>query len=367
MSQENAVAPIPPRAVVRFALRVRAWLLRLADLIVPPQARLIELGFGHQGTMLLHTAAKLRIADHLGDGAKTARELAEIVSADADSLHRMLRCLAMYGAFTLDEAGYFRNNRLSRGMIRGTPGSMWGWLNYSGSKANMAAWADFPSFVATGKNSFETVHGRDCWAYLSLYPEEGEYFDQAMVDLTDMFAPVIAGAYDFSKLGIVCDVAGGRGALLAAILGKYSGPRGWLVDAPRVLEHANTLLSARGMDRRVELRPGNMFADIPRGADAYLMKDILHDWDDARSLQILENCRRAMDPGKRLLLVEIVVGENETSMPGPAVDLHMAVATCDGRQRSRADFERLFAKSGFRLERIVETAVPSSIVEAIAI
>lgn len=359
--------PIPPRTVVKAALAMRAWLLRLADRIVPPQARLIELGFGHQGTMLLHSAARWKIADYLESGPKTATELAPVISVDADSLHRMLRCLVMYGVFELDERGYFRNNRLSRAMISTQPGSMYGWLNYSGSRSNMHAWTEFPTFVETGKNSFETVHGMDCWAYLSAHPEEGRHFDQAMVDLTDMFAPVLAEAYDFSQYSLICDVAGGRGALLSAILRKHARPRAWLVDHPRALELAGQLLAERGVLERVERRPGNMFTDVPAGADLYLMKDILHDWDDARSLEILKSCRRAMSPGQKLLLVEIVVQENETSMPGPAVDLHMAIATSDGRQRSSADFQRLFAASGFRLERIVDTRVPASLVEGTAV
>ena len=360
--------PTPPRLAVRAALAVRSALQKIADRIVPPYARTIELAYGYQATMLLHAAARFRLADLLDTGPKTAAELAkQIGTVDADALHRTMRALVTHGVFELDESGRFRNNRVSETLKMGIPGSMYAWAMYTGSKSNLSAWIDFERTLETGKNAFERVHGKDCWAYFAEHPEEGEMFNQAMVDLTDLQAPAIAANYPFGTFKIVCDVAGGRGTLLASILNKHPSVRGWLVDEPHVLEHAGAFLASRGVADRVDRKPGNMFVEVPRGADAYILKDILHDWDDARSLKILENVRRAMDPGKRLLLVEIVVELNDTQTPGPLIDTHMMTVTVDGRQRSAADFRRLFERTGFKLERIVPTSMPASVVEASAI
>lgn len=363
----NFVPPIPPRFAVRAALAVRAKLLRLADRIIPPYARAIELAFGYETTLFLRAVCRFRIADILASGPATAAELARRLNVDADALHRTLRALVAHGVFELDEEGRFHNNRVSETLKVGVSGSMHAWAMFSGSKSNLEAWADYERTLETGKNAFERVHGKDCWAYFAEHPEEGQTFNQAMVDLTDLQAPAIAASYSFGDYATICDVAGGRGTLLAAILNKHPGVRGWLVDAPQVLDHAGAFLASRGVAERVDRKPGNMFLDVPAGADAYILKDILHDWDDARSIKILENIRRATAPGKKVLLVEIVVEPNEISTPGPMIDAHMMIATCDGRQRSVAEFRRLFEKSGFRFQRVVETPMPASVVEGVAI
>lgn len=363
----NFVPPIPPRFAVRAALAVRAKLLRLADRIIPPYARAIELAYGYQTTLLLRAACRFRIADILASGPATAGELARRLNVDADALHRTLRALVSFGVFELDEEGRFQNNRVSDTLKVGISGSMHAWAMYCGSKSNLEAWADYERTVETGKNAFERVHGKDCWTYFAEHPEEGQTFNQAMVDVTDLQAPAIAANYPFGDHQTICDVAGGRGTLLASILNRHPAVRGWLVDEPHVLEHAASFLASRGVAERVERKPGNMFLEVPSGADAYILKDILHDWDDARSIKILQNIRRAASPGKKILLVEIVLEHNEINTPGPLIDAHMMIATCDGRQRSVADFRRLFEQSGFRFQRVVDTPMPASVVEGVAI
>jgi hypothetical protein len=350
-----------------MALGLRSALLRLADRIVPAQIALIDLAFGFERTKLLSSVAKIGIADLLASGPKSADELARRTGSNADMLHRTLRALAALGVFEISPDGRFGNNRMSETLRTDVPASMNAWAINCGQPSNLAAWADFDTTLKTGKHAWARVHGKDVWSYYADHPDEGSVFAQCMSDLTDIQAPMIAAAYPFSEIGVLCDVAGGRGQLLATILQRHPKTRGWLVDEPQVLEGAARLLGARGVIDRVERKPGNMFKEVPKGADAYMLKDIIHDWDDERSAEILASCRRAMDRAKKLLLVEIVVEKTSVKLPGPIVDVHMAVVCCEGRQRSVAELSALFERTGFALSRVIQTSAPASIIEAVAV
>ena len=176
----------------------------------------------------------------------------------------------------------------------------------------------------------------------------------------------MARAYPFREVRRVCDVAGSRGALLAEVLVQHRHLSGVLFDNAGVIATAGPLLGARGVADRVELSSGSFFDKVPEGCDAYLLKNILHDWDDERSVTILQNCRRAMKPGHRLLIVELVVEKQETAGIGPLSDVQMMMVCNEGRERSRADFARLLQLSGFQLSRVVPTPTLMSIVEGVA-
>jgi hypothetical protein len=354
---------LPPRPVARAVLGLRRALQWAADGLVPPSLVVFEDAIGLGRTMALHAAVVLGLADQLADGPRSLEALAEAVGADPDALARLLRALATGGYFTRDKDGRWRNNRRSAALRRGAPGSLANFVDYMGSAANVHAWADFPATVRYGRNAFERVHGVSVWDWLAGHPAEGDAFAGAMVDLTDQIAPAIAAVYPFGTVRSVCDVACGRGALLAAILARYPDSHGLLYDAPEVLATAGPFLAERGVMDRVTLLPGSIFAAVPPGADVYLLKDVLHDWDDARSLTILRHCRAAMAPGATLLVVEIVVEADTTTPPGPWVDLHMMTVCAEGRQRSEAELARLFAAADLLLRHVAPTATPWSVVE----
>jgi hypothetical protein len=186
-----------------------------------------------------------------------------------------------------------------------------------------------------------------------------------MMSITILGAAGIATSYPFSDHQKICDVGGGRGTLLSEVLLHHPSVRGVLVDAPGVLESAKTLLGTRGVADRVELVPGSFFESVPKGADAYLLKNVLHDWDDARARTILETIRRAMDTGKRLLVIEEVIEEG-TEHHASMVDLHMMMVCSEGRERGRADFDRLFAETGFKSGRAFVTPTTMQVIEAVA-
>jgi hypothetical protein len=358
---------VPPKLIVKAVIALRNSLIRLAAAIAPPQVTMFEHVSGIGKTMVTAHVARLKIADHLANGPLSIQDLAQKTHTHEDTLWRVMRGAAAMGVFHLRPDGLFENNRTSEVLRSDVFASMRDLAEYFGSESNARSWIDLGQTLITGKNGFERVHGKSVWDYFGDHPDESATFARAMTNLTEFDASAIAVGYPFDELGVICDVAGSRGTLITAILKQNKSARGILFDEAHVLAHADDYLHANGVDARVEKIAGSFFEKIPSGADAYVLKDILHDWDDARSITILKNCRAAMETGKRLLVVEIVVEKNSTELPGPLVDLQMMTVTCEGRQRSARDFENLFEKAGFRLSRVVELAMPISIVEGFAV
>jgi DNA-binding transcriptional ArsR family regulator len=360
-----ALPAAPPRLVVRVALALRQALLTCAHALVPAEVRLLELAVGVAPTKLLHVVAKHRIADLLADGPRTAPELAERTGLDAGALHRTLRALAHLGVFTLRRDGRFENNRLSATLCDGRRGRLREAAVYLGSAANVAAWNDLEETVRTGRNAFERVFGMSIWEWFDGHPDERETFANFMMGRTAADAPLIASLYPFGEVGRICDVGGGRGTLLSELLIRHPHLRGILCDAPGVIASARALLQRRGVADRVELVAGSFFESVPVGADAYLLKNILHDWDDARSLRILGVVRRAMQPGQRLLVIEWLTERNDSAALGALSDVQMMTVCGDGRERGRLELEQLLRQGGFHVTRVLPSPTVS-IVEAVA-
>ncbi|HXO21678.1 MAG TPA: methyltransferase [Thermoanaerobaculia bacterium] len=356
----------PPRLLARLALLLRRMFLSLADTVVPPQLALFDHISGAGFTQVIHAAARLRIPDLLAERPMTAAELAARAGVDADALHRTLRGLAASGVFSLDAAGRFRNNRLSASLCSGRPGSLRDYAVYFGSASNVLAWADFDRTLETGGEAFARVHGMSVWDWFDAHPDERETFAGAMGSLTELYAAGVAAFYPFAEVKRVCDVGGGRGTLLAEVLLRHPHLAGVLLDSEGVIATARSFLAEKGVADRVELVAGSFFAAVPPGCDAYLLKNVLHDWDDERCRTILGACRRAMRPGNRLLVVETVVEATTTRDLGPLSDLQMMVV-CSGRERGREELAHLYAETGFRLSRVISPPGPMSVVEGIAV
>jgi hypothetical protein len=348
--------------MVSLALRA------LADMVIPaPTAMLLRLS-GLWQVQLLHVAARLRIADRVAERPMTAAELAKETGTNEDALNRALRALATLGVFLMDDAGRVSNNRMSETLRSDRIASMRDPADYFGSTSNINSWADIGETVRTGQPAFPRVHGVSVWEWFAKHGDEARVFAGTMTSLTEEDAPAIAAAYDFGKHARICDVAGGRGTLLAEILAQHRSPRGVLFDEAHVLEIAGAYLAERGVDARVERVAGSFFERVPDGCDAYVLKDILHDWDDARCKTILERVRRAMGDRQSVLLVpEIIVERFSTRPPGPLVDVQM-MAVCDGgRQRSATEHAKLLASAGLKLRKVHETATAIAIVEAVPV
>ena len=358
----SALSFPPPRFVVRVALALRRFLSNLADSVVPAEVVLLERTAGLGQTLGLRVASRLRLVEALEMGPRSAVDLARGLNLDARSLHRLLRALAAVGIFQLRSDGRFENNRLSRAISSLGPTA-----EYFGSAANAAAWSDLERSIATGRAAFDRVHGVSVWQWFADHPEDGAEFSAAMAAVTTLYAPAVAACPAFEGILRLCDVGGGRGVLLAAALTRHPKLCGLLLDHPAVLSGAREHLAASGVMERVELAAGDFFESVPTGCDGYLLKQVLHDWDDERCALILRNCRRAMASGARLFLVEALVDETTAADIGPLFDLHMLVACEGGRERSLEEFTRLLAANGFRMKKAHPTASPMWVLEAVAV
>ncbi|WP_394845475.1 hypothetical protein LZC95_51645 [Pendulispora brunnea] len=353
-------------AVIRSVVKAHESVVQAAGAMLPAQFVLAQHAAGISRTVLLGAAANLRFADHLASGPLTATDLAARCQADEGAVHRTMRALVALGIFELGSDGRFRNNRISKALCTGAQGSALNAALYWASGSNVAAWGDYLRTVQTGETAFDRVHGMSLWSWLRKNPQEASDFNGYMQEVTEVAAPAIAMGYPFSEIRTLCDVGGGRGTLLAGILEANPNLRGILADAPTVLEDARAFLTERGVIDRIERIPTDFFERVPEGADAYLLKDILHDWDDIRAIQVLRNIRRAAKPDARVLIVEIMVEPHDTEFLGTMIDVLM-MTVCGGRQRSRDDFRNLFDAAGFRLSRVVKIAHLMSVVEGIAI
>lgn len=355
----------PPPAAVAAVTAARRALLALADRLIPAQFALFDKTIGVGRTHVLGTLAELGVADLLAGGPKTAAELAPQLHVDADTLHRVLRAAAVEGLVKLDRRGRFKLTRLAEPLRRDSPHSLRDWAIYMASPATTQAWADLTQSVRTGESAFPRVHGMSVWDWLAKHPDEERAFAGGMRRITEELAPAIVAGYDWPTGGVVCDVAGGVGTLLAAILRERPDLRGVLVDGRGVLDEADAWLSSVGLRDRVELREGNIFEGVEAEADVYLLKDVLHDWGDPACAQILSTVRATMPPGSRLVLVEDLQERNKPSPTASLTDIQMLTQCDDGRQRSADELKKLLQEAGLRPGAVKQTSGPA-LVEALA-
>jgi hypothetical protein len=330
---------------------------------LPPHAQLIQMAMGHWVSRTVFVAARLGIADRLADGPKTADELAGPTGTHAPSLYRFMRALANLGILTERSGHRFALTPLGEALRTGAPGSARASILTIANDWWVRGFSELPYSVQTGKSGFEKALGVPIFEWLANNPEEASLFSETMIGVHGAEPPAVAAAYDFSSLPTIVDVGGASGHMLATILGKYPGPRGILFDLPHVVQDAPTMLELHGVANRVTIQAGSFFERVPAGGDAYLLSHIIHDWSEDQCLTILGNCRRAMTPSARLLLVEMVLPEGDTPHPGKMLDLMMLVGP-GGQERTEPEYGTLLAKAGFRLTRVVPTSSPVSVVEA---
>jgi hypothetical protein len=309
----------------------------------------------------LHVAAHLGIADLVKDGPRSAAELAQATGTHGQSLYRLLRALASVGVFAEDEAGRFGLTPLASCLRTDVPGSQWAAALVNG-KELYRAWGDLLYSVQTGHNAFEHLFGKPVFQYLAATPQAAELFDQMMTSVHGAETAAMLEVYDFTPLGTLVDVGGGNGLTLAGVLAKDPLLHGILFDRPDVVERAREPLKAAGMEHRCLLAGGDFFESVPVGGDAYLLRHILHDWNDAQCLTILGNIRKAMLPRAKLLIVESVIPPGNAPFFGKLLDANMLVIT-GGMERTAEEYRLLLQKGGFKLARIIPTRMEVSVIE----
>jgi len=310
----------------------------------------------------VYVIAKLGIPDILNSGPKTAEELASATNTDAPSLYRVLRALASVGVVN-SEDGRFALNALTETLVTDAPGSLrWFAISELGQE-HYPAWGNLMHSVRTGEIAFDNFFGVDIWKYFANNPEDAAVFNDSMSGVTAVANEEILSLYDFSGFNKLVDVGGGHGGLITSVLKKNPNLKGVLFDAPEVIEGAQTKIEAAGLADRLETASGNFFEAVPAGGDAYIMKWIIHDWDDQKSNTILRNIRNQIPANGRLILIDSVVPETNEPHFSKFIDLNMLVMT-GGKERTEKEFQELLAAAGFRLLRVIPTKVPTSIVEA---
>lgn len=317
--------------------------------------------WGVMPVQAISVAAKLDIADLLRNRPRTAEDLAEATGTDPAMLGRLLRALAGLAIFAEDAKGEFSNTPLSETLRGDHPESVRAHAILWGTQLFRRPWEELQSAVATGRPAFDTVFQEPFFEHLGHHPEDAAIFNAAMTGGSSMDLSAILAAYDFSRFSRIVDVGGGRGALLRGILRATPAPCGVLYDLPAVVAGV-TAFQTEDLASRAEIVPGSFFDSVPAGADAYLLKRVVHDWDDEAALKILKNCRRAIDPRGTLLVIEWVLKPANQPDFGRFMDLHMLVLL-GGRERTASDFETLLGEAGFRLSRIIPSAGPHSILE----
>lgn len=331
---------------------------------IPPQVALVQMITGSWVSQSIYAAAKLGLADLLKDGAKSSAELAEMTGTHERSLYRLLRGLASLGIFAEDEQGRFSLTPLATYLQNDVPGSMRAMAIMMGEEHHQA-WGNILHSVKTGESAFEQIYQAPVFEYLAQHPESSQIFDQAMTSFSGLESQATATGYDFSSIKTLVDVGGGHGSLLTTILDAHPHLHGILFDQAPAIASAQPLIEQSGLGDRCELKAGDFFASVPAGGDAYILKHIIHDWDDQRAIKILQNCRAAMPATGRVLLVEQVIPPGNDPFAGKLLDLNMLVMCPGGCERTESEYQTLLAAAGFKLTRIVPTQSDVSVVEGV--
>jgi len=324
--------------------------------------QLMQMASGAWVTQMIHVAAELGVADHLATGERPVEELAEVCGAGSDGLFRLLRGLASLGIFQETAPRRFALTPLAELLRSDHPQSMRMVARMVGDE-HYLGWADLLHSVRTGEGAFRHRYGLSVFEWYQQNPHRGAIFDGAMGDHSRAQIEALLAAFDFSDIAHLVDVGGGRGLLLQRLLAAYPTLRGTVFDQPQVVAPVAVPPELAG---RLELQGGDFFAAVPAGADAYLLKHIIHDWGDEACLRILGQIRDAMAPGARVLLVEQVIPPGNAPFPGKLLDLNMLVMTEGGRERTPSEYASLLGQAGLSLQRIVPTPSPLSVVEAVA-
>ena len=318
-------------------------------------------------SMAISAAAQLGVADELASGPKTPTEIAAKIDVKPDALYRLMRANAGAGVFRELPDGRFEQTELSEPLRSDAPDSVRAMAMMLLEDWHHASWGQLPWCVKTGKPGSLNVYGKILFDLMQEHPEKGVNFNKAMTQMSVPQAAGIIAAYDFSGFQHIVDIAGGHGYLLAEILKGAPNLRGSLFELPHIVEGARAGEYLPSLGERVGYAPGSFFEDAPPPADAYIMKFIIHDWDDERAGKILNQCRSVIQSGGKLLVADMVVPVGNEPAFSKLIDVEMLVQAPGGKERTEEEFRDLLAASGFKLERVIPTSTPMCIVEAVPV
>ena len=329
-------------------------MLDLADLLLPAEGALWDLTAGMQRTKLAGVLVTSGLADALAERARPTPELARELGLDPDVTLRVLSAAAASRLVRFDGEGHARLARLGIPLAASHPSSIASWAAYVAAPANARSYAELEAQLRGGAepSGHRRAYGNSVWDYFGEHPEEGARFGQAMRELTAVDVDALARGYPWPRQGVICDVAGGIGTLLAAILDRRDRLRGILIDSPDVLVEAAGFLRSRGLQERVQRCPGDLFGELDAHADVYILKWILHDWSDEACRDILSRLRATMPRGARVVAIDQRRDPDWPNSLTSMVNLHMLVTCEGGREHTSAEIHELMRSAGLTPGRV---------------
>jgi SAM-dependent methyltransferase len=328
-----------------------------------PAAAMRQLIMGFRTTQLVYVAAKLGLADRLAGQPGTAAELAGELGAHPEALYRVLRALSTVGVFAETPDGRFGLTALGELLRSNVPVSMRNVALLYGDGWVWQAYGNMLHSVMTGQPAFYATHGKGFYEFLDQHATAEAVFQAAMDDFSNNEAAAVLKAYSFKDVKSIVDIGSGRGALLAAILEAHPQLEGLAFDMPAAERECMRRFQEAGLTSRAAFVGGDFFRNVPEGRDLYLLKSVLHNWDDGAATRILEVCRQAISPSGRLLIIERVIADGQPSAEAKLFDVNMLV-TVGGRERTEQEYRMLLAGGGFTIRRMYPTASPLTIIEA---
>ncbi|MEO5923095.1 MAG: methyltransferase [Bryobacteraceae bacterium] len=329
----------------------------------PPFAQTLQLVLGGWISSAVCTLARLGVPDHMDNTPRSAAEIAPKVGAKPDLLYRLMRATSAVGVLSETDDQRFVQTPTSAALRSDAVPCVRNVALFNGDEWHVRGWGLLDETIRTGERPTEKIYGMPLFEYLVSHPKEGKAFHDGMTDLSTIDSPAVAQAYDFSGIGSLTDVGGGHGLLISTILQHNAGMKGTLYDQPSVIAGAAGG-PTESVKARITLTGGDMFASVPQGSDAYMMKYIIHDWPDDLCLKILKACRAGVNPGGKLLVVDMVVPGPNLMHMGKIADLEMMLFP-SGKERTETEFRELFAEAGWKLTRVIPTASHVSIIEGV--
>lgn len=333
-----------------------------------PQQIVLQAGFAYIVSACLNVAVKLRIPDLIGDTVKDIGLLAREAGVDKEYLFRVLRVLEMNQIVACNPLREFELTPAGQLLRRGSPGSLAAAIEWIADPLHLSLYSHLKGSIEKGQTTFDTVNGKPFFDWLSESEnaDEAAVFNNAMTSISEMCIPAFLDAYDFGAFTKIVDVGGGHGAVLRAILRKHKDLRGAIADLSPVISGAKEAIAYDSLANRCEAIECNFFEAVPAGADGYLMKNIVHDWADVPALRLLRNVRDVIPSHGKLLLAEAVINDSPKPHLGKLLDIEM-IAFVGGKERTQEEFRKLLGEAGFTLEKVISTASPLSLLEAVPV
>jgi len=354
---------LPPVWIYKLIAGFRIRLKRFYYALTPANVAVFEMAQQFWIAKSIGVACELNIAEIIGSETKSIDDIATEAAVDSNSLYRLLRALATEGVFKEEKSKLFSNTKRSASLIP-SDNSMKYMIQHQLNTDNWAAVNELKYSVTTGKSAVRKLFGEGVFEHIGKDPQKNILYNKAMINTSAIIAEAILGAYDFSGIQSLVDVGGGQGRLLASIMKKNPQMKGVLLDMPHVVEGAESLFEEQGVLNNLEITAGSFFDIMPEECDGYILKNIIHNFDDEKSIEILKKIRSAISPKGRLIIIEMIIPKFNKSSYAKLFDLQMLLGSDGSKERTEEEYMEIFNKAGFELSRTVDLVSPFSVIEA---